>query len=83
MSLLGRLTGHSFPFGTGRDSPVAVTVPDPVDAIDLLLLSSNEGLHRTHAVLLLRTSTNPGERSNAVINNDTDLFAGSVLARQD
>jgi len=72
-SLLGRVAGGRVPGRARGDRPITGAAPVPISLLDNALLSSNEGTHWTHPVLLLGTTLDSRERCHTVIDNDANL----------
>ena len=71
-----RRSSQRLPLRPRGDLPIAMTVPVPVRLRDRLLLRRNEHIKGAHAILLLRTSLDPRQRRDAVVDDHTDLRAG-------
>lgn len=54
--------------------PDASAIPHPIHLLNQGLHRAHESLERTQAVIVLRTSSDPGERYRRVIEYDPDLF---------
>jgi hypothetical protein len=75
LRLCRRVTRRCVPRLAFRNFPIAVASPLPVRGADDLLLRLDKHVNRAHAVFLLGTAANAGERDHAVVDDDADLVS--------
>jgi len=71
----GRRASRRIPRRALRHLPIAPTLIIKVRIPNDLLLRRDERINGAHPVLLRRTSFDPGQGGDAVINDDADLLA--------
>jgi len=78
-----RVAGCRVPFLAFWDLPLAMTRPNPVRRLNVLLLCLDKLLDGTHTMRILSASLQARKRRDSIIDNDTNLLRlRSVIARE-
>ena len=67
------ITRNSLPPVSRRNGPISMKIILPIRISNNFLLSSDKYVYRTHPIFLFGASANPGEWSDTIVDDHSDL----------